>query len=162
MKKLGPEIRVDFYEPPKKSKLKYKDTFPKDAKTIEEVKEKYGTVVWCKYFECLHNQAVEKLQRTSGTILRNKTYKPIGEQNHIWTGVCTRGEIAIQFDQVITASGNKQKIPHCFTSSTTKTGHLDFAKFLQSDGTPYGGSIESRAPDLSGYDIMQGNNIWGV
>jgi len=162
LKKLGPEIRVDFYEPIKKKKLKYKDNFPKDMKTIEDVKAQHGTVVWCKYFKCFHNQVVEKLQRTSGSILRNLSYKPIGEQEHVWNGICTRGEIAIQYDQVTTSSGNKHKIPHCFTSSTTQTGHLDFSKFLNSDGSPIGGSIESRSPDLSGYDITQGNNVWGV
>ena len=141
--------------------VEYVDKLP-EGMTAQEFKKQYGVVVWCDYFGCKYNAQVADTQRTTGKLLNKRGYQPLGQDAGVWRGLCTRGEIGIQFDQVITASGNKQKIPHCFTSSTTKTGHLDFAKFLQSDGTPYGGSIESRAPDLSGYDIMQGNNVWGV
>ena len=45
VKKLRPEIQVNFYDPLKKEKKEYKDTFPDDLPTLEDVKQKHGTVV---------------------------------------------------------------------------------------------------------------------
>ena len=162
VKRLRPEIQVNFYEPLEKEKKEYKDTFPDDLPTLEDVKQKHGTVVWCEYTGCRNYQEIKDLKRTSGKLLKNRTYKPLNEQEAIWSGICTRDEIGMAFNVVITASNNKFKVPHCFVASTRKTGHIDFSKFLNSDGSPIGGSIESRPADLSGYDILQGNNIWGV
>ena len=100
LKKIKPEIQVHFSSPKDEKKREYKDTFPEDMPTIEDVKKKYGKVVWCKYLKCQHNVLVDGLQRTTGTILKNKTYNPIGEQENIWEGICSRDEIAIIFDEV--------------------------------------------------------------
>ena len=144
LRKARPEIQVSFNSPSEKKKLEYKDKFPKKLPTLEDVKKKYGVVVWCKYSDCINNQEVKGLQRTSGTILKNLTYNPISEQEHTWDGVCTRDEIAIKFDAVTSVSGGKVKVPSCFTAATNKTGHIDFSKFLQSDGSPLGGNIDSQ------------------
>ena len=95
-----------------------------------------------------------------GTVLNNKTYKPISEQEHIWPGICTREEIAIKFDEVRGTSGSKIKVPSCFVAATNKTGHIDFMNSLQSDGTPYGGSMDSQAPDISGYGALDSNSMY--
>ena len=123
--------------------VEYEDKIPKDM-TAEEFKEKYGVVVWCDYFGCKHNVQVEDTQRTTGTLLKNINYQPLGTDAGVWRGLCTRGEIGVKY------TGNK---PECFTAAVRKTGHLDFASLLQSDGTPYGGSIESQHAADHSFDI---------
>ena len=81
-------------------KREYKDKFPKKLPTIEDVKKKYGTVVWCKFTDCGSNQQVKDLQRTTGTLLKRTNYTPIAEQEHIWAGICTRGEIGMQLSLI--------------------------------------------------------------
>ena len=44
--------------------VEYKDKIPKDM-TAAQFKEKYGVVVWCDYFGCMHNVQVEDTQRTT-------------------------------------------------------------------------------------------------
>ena len=83
LKKVKPEIQVHFSSEKEEVKREYEDKFTKELPTIEDVKEKYGVVVWCKYVGCKYNQEIKGLQRTSGTLLKNKTYKPIGEQDAI-------------------------------------------------------------------------------
>ena len=121
----------------------YVDKLPKDW-TEEELKAHFGVVVWCDYFGCKHNVIHENLQRTSGTILKNKGYQPLGKDAGVWRGICTRGEIAMKY------TGDK---PECFTAAVRKTGHLNFAGLLQSDGTPYGGNIDSQHPSDQSFDI---------
>jgi len=123
--------------------VEYKDKIPKDM-TAAQFKEKYGVVVWCDYFGCQHNVQVEDTQRTSGTLLKNKGYQPLGKDAGVWRGLCTRGEIGLKY------VGDK---PECFTAAVRKTGHRDFAGLLQSDGTPYGGSIESQHASDQSFDI---------
>ena len=151
LKKVRPEIQVHFNEPLKRKKRDYKDKFPKGMKTLEDVKKEYGTVVWCKYLKCKNNKEVEGLQRTSGTILGNRAYNPINEQEHVWEGICTRSEIAIKYDEIVTASGTKFKVPSCFSAVTGVSGHIDFSRLLQPDGSPFGGSIESQSNRNTGY-----------
>ena len=160
LRKSRPEIQVSFNSPIKKKKRTYKDTNPKALKTLKDVKEKYGVVVWCKYLACKNNTVVDGLQRTSGTLLKNRTYNPINEQEHIWEGICTRDEIAIKYDEVTTASGTKFKVPSCFTAATNKTGHIDFSRFLQPDGSPLGGNIDSQHVSDAGYGALDGNSIY--
>jgi|TARA_R110000851_G_scaffold214940_2_gene367635 hypothetical protein len=121
----------------------YVDKLP-EGKTYDDIKAERGIIVWCKYAACKSNQQVEGLQRTTGTIRKNPSYKPIGESEHIWKGICTRNEIAIDFTSVRTVSGVKQNVPSCFVSSVDTRQHQDWSKMLQNDGTPYGGSTESR------------------
>lgn len=124
----------------------YEDTYTEEVKDFEALREQNGVVVWCKHVKCFFNKPSEGVRRTTGTLLSNQNYNPINEQEHIWTGLCTRKEIGIDFKRVIGASGAAQKVPSCFTESTrgADLGHIDFAKLLQPNGTPYGGSIESQ------------------
>ncbi len=137
-------MSLTFYMKGKtESSVEYTDKIPKDM-TAEEFKEKYGVVVWCDYFGCKHNTQVEDTQRTTGTLLQNKGYQPLGKDAGVWRGLCTRGEIGLKY------AGDK---PECFTAAVKKTGHRNFAGLLQSDGTPYGGSIESQHPEDVSFDI---------
>ena len=145
------QIKVSFNSPVEKESREYKDSFPDDFPTIEKIKQEYGTIVWCQYTKCYHNKAIEGLQRTTGTILKNRSYNPLNEQEHIWGNVCTRGEVAIKFDSIITATGAKLNVPSCFTSSIKKTGYMNWSNLLQSDGSPLGGNIESQNTLNSGY-----------
>ena len=112
--------------------------------TAEEFKEKYGVGVWCDYFGCRHNVQVKDTQRTTGTLIKQRGYQPLGKAAGVWRGLCTRDEIGLKY------TGGK---PECFTSAVAKTGHTSFASLLQSDGTPYGGSIESQHPSDYSFDI---------
>jgi len=125
--------------------ITYEDKFPSDM-TFEEFKKQHGVVVWCKYYDCVNNKQFEDTQRTTGTIRKNSNYKPISEREHVWDGVCTRDEIAIDFKEFF-SSGAKFKVPACFVAATNKTGYMDFSKLLQSDGSPYGGNIDSQTPE---------------
>ena len=111
LKKIGPEISISFNSGVEEKKRKYEDTFPEALPDIEAAKEKYGVVVWCKYVKCKYNAEVEDLQRTSGTLLKSAAYKPIAEQEAIWPFICTRGEIAIKFDEIRGKGGSKTKVP---------------------------------------------------
>ena len=63
--------------------------------------------------------------------------------------MCTRGDIGVKY------AGDK---PECFTAAVRKTGHMSFAGLLQSDGSPYGGSLESQHPEDVSFDIPSN---WG-
>ena len=86
----------------------------------------------------------ENIQRTTGTLLKNKGYQPLGKDAGVWRGLCTRDEIGLKFTQ-----GGK---PECFTAAINKRKHMNFANLLQSDGTPYGGSLESQHPSLDNFE----------
>tara|TARA_R110001583_G_scaffold69913_3_gene198078 strand:- start:255 stop:758 length:504 start_codon:yes stop_codon:yes gene_type:complete len=141
-------------------KREYKDKYPKNLPTIEDVKKKYGTVIWCKFAKCASNQEVKGLQRTTGTLLKRQNYKPIVEQEHIWAGICTRGEIGMEYNEVKLPHGAKIKVPSCYTAHTDKTGYWDFSQFLNSDGSPLGGNIDSQHASDDGYGMMDDNNIY--
>ena len=159
LKKVRPEIQVHFSTSNDKEEKEYKDKFTKELPTMEDVKKKYGAVIWCKYIGCKYNAEVEGLQRTSGSLLKNLAYSPLSEQESIWSNICTRDEIGIKFDEVRTTSA-KVKVPSCFVASTKKTGHVDFSRFLQSDGTPIGGNIDSQHVSDAGYGALDPNNIY--
>ena len=120
----------------------YQDKIPEDM-TPEEFRTKYGVVVWCDYFGCKYNVQEKDTQRTTGTLLNSKGYQPLGKDAGVWRGLCTRNEIGLKFP-----GGGK---PECFTAATGKRKHMNFANLLQSDGTPYGGSLESQHPTLDNY-----------
>jgi len=160
LRKVGPEIRVSFSTPAKKKKRVYEDKFPKKLSTLEQVKKKHGVVVWCNFIACKYNLAVEGLQRTSGTLLKNRTYQPIAEQEHIWSRICDRDEIAIQFTEVLTSTRAKVKVPSCFVASTSPAGHIDFSRFLNSDGSPLGGNIDSQHVSDDGFGALDSNSIY--
>ena len=160
LKKVKPEIQISFSSKVEKERREYENSFPEELPTLEDVKQKYGVVVWCKFFDCKNNLEVKELQRISGTLLKNRTYSPINEQEHIWTGVCTRDEIAINYTATITSKGNKIKVPSCFVAATNKTGHIDFSRFLNSDGSPLGGNIDSQHVSDAGYGYLDSNSIY--
>ena len=160
LKKVRPEIQIHFNEKVKK-KREYKDKFTKKLPSLDDVKKKHGVVVWCKYIDCKYNSEVQGLQRTSGTLLKNKTFKPIAEQEAIWPAICTRDEIAISYDEVYIGAGKfKIKVTSCFTASTKKTGHFDFSSILQGDGSPIGGNIDSQQVSDAGYGALDPNSIY--
>ena len=160
LKKVGPEIQISFSSGVEEKNREYKDVFPESLPDIDAVKEKYGAVIWCKYVKCKYNAEVEGLQRTSGTILKNATYKPIVEQEAIWPFICTRQEIAIKFNEIKGPGGSKTKVPSCFTASSKSAGHIDFSKFLNSDGSPIGGNIDSQHVSDAGYGALDSGSIY--
>ena len=127
----------------------YEDKFP-EGTTFEDLKEKHGVVIWCKYYACVHNKQFKDTQRTTGTLRKDSNFKPIAERENVWQGLCTREEIGIDF-KTFFSNGAKFKVPACYNAATNETGHMDFSKLLQSDGTPYGGSIESQNPEHAAY-----------
>jgi len=152
MKKREKPVSIAFVSPIEQEKKVYEDTLPEELETIEDVRQKYGKVVWCKYIACKHNESIKGLQRTSSTILKNMAYSPINEQEHIWSTICTRDEIAITFNNVLSPNGSKIKVPSCFVSVTGVSGHTDFSKLLQPDGSPFGGNIDSQHANFSGFE----------
>ena len=154
----------NFYLNRKHKKIKtsreYKSTLP-EGMTDENLREAYGKVVWCKFTDCKNNREIKDLQRTSGTLLKNRTYKPLSEEEATWTGICTRDEIAITYNEIMTSTKSKFKVPSCFVAATNKTGHIDFTRFLQSDGSPIGGNIDSQHVSDAGYGAMDSNSIYG-
>ena len=100
--------------------------------------------------DCFWNTYVKGLHKTKGSILGNKNYVPFGVTG--FANVCARPEIAITSNTYKIGS-QKRTLPTCFTTAKNgKTGHVDFSKLLQTDGTPYGGSLESQAPALDNYE----------
>ena len=158
--KVRPEIQIGFSNKNKEEVREYKDAFTNELPTLEDVKNKYGVVVWCKYTACINNQTIKGLQRTSGTLLKKRAYSPLNEQEAIWSGICTRNEIAINYTEVFTSKGNKIKVPSCFVAATKNTGHMDFSRLLQSDGTPMGGNIDSQHVSDAGYVAADSSNIY--
>ena len=123
----------------------YEDSLPEDI-TLEDLKEEYGKLVWCQFYDCFWNKQPKEVSRTWGSIIGNKNFNPINESESTWTGLCSRPtEIALTFTTIRGISGSKQKVPTCHTSAANgKLGHMDFSKLLQSDGSALGGSIESQ------------------
>ena len=160
IKKVGPEIQISFSSKLEEEQLEYKDGFPEALPTLEEVKKEYGVVVWCKFKDCVNNKKIAGLQRTSGTLLKKMVYTPLNEQEATWPGICTRDEIAIKFNVVRTSGGSKVKVPSCFVAATNKTGHIDFSRFLNSDGSPLGGNIDSQHVSDDGYGYLDSNSMY--
>ena len=160
MRKAKPEIQISFNTPVEPVVREYVDKYPEDLPTLADVKEKYGTVVWCKFTKCQFNVEVNELQRTTGTLLKNRNYTPINDQEHTWAGICTKDEIGIKYDVMTFTSGAKLKIPSCFSAVTGVSGHVDFSRFLQSDGTPLGGNIDSQHVSDAGYGGLDSGNIY--
>jgi len=160
LKKVEREIQISFSSTVEEEQREYKNKFPEDLPTLEEVKNKYGVVVWCKFTACINNQKVAGLQRTSGTLLKKRGYTPLNEQEATWPGICTRDEIAINYTEVFTSGGSKIKVPSCFVAVTNKTGHIDFSRFLNSDGSALGGNIDSQHVSDAGYGGLDSSNIY--
>ena len=150
-------IRVDFLEPTKKVPTE-EDKLP-EGMTEDELKQEYSKLVWCEYYDCKWNKQIGA-ERTLKTILKNRSYKPFADDPGM-KGLCGRpDEIAIRFKTVVSGS-QKYKVPACFTCNTGVTGHVDFSKFLQPDGSPWGGNIDSQHVSDSGYGALDPNSLYG-
>ena len=144
-------MSLTFYFNSKEEPQRPEDDHLPEELTEEEFKERYAKIVYCDYEDCFWNTHVKGLHRTKATILANRNYVPFGEKG--FANVCARQtEIAITSNTY--KIGNQKRIfPTCFTTANNgKTGHVDFSKLLQADGTPYGGSLESQAPSLDNYE----------
>jgi len=151
------KIRVDFMEPTKKV-LTEEDKLP-EGMTEEDLKAQYAKLVWCEYYGCKWNEQIGA-ERTLKTILKNRTYKPFKDDPGM-KGLCGRPEeIAIRFKTIVSGS-QKYQVPACFTCNTGVTGHVDFSKFLQPDGTSWGGNIDSQHVSDTGYGALDPNSIHG-
>ena len=140
---------VHFYEKPLPKNTKVEDKLPKGM-TAEEFKAKYAKIVWCDYYKCMHNVQPDGAKRTIATLLENPEYKPLGPADAMIQGICSKAEIGIKYKEIKTSGGVKHKVPECFNAAGNKNKHnVDFSKFLQSDGSPHGGSIESGNADTN-------------
>ena len=146
------QIKIQFNES-YDERLEYEDKLP-EGTTAEDIKEEFGKVVWCEYYECFWNKRVKDLQKTWGSIMNNPNYVPIGSNptDAVFQGICSRPEeIVLRYRSQRDYTGGRTEIPYCFVAAKNgKTGHIDFAKMLQGDGTPFGGNIESNS---SGSDV---------
>ena len=150
-------IRVDFIDPLKKVPTE-EDKLP-EGMSEEKLKEEYSKLVWCEYYDCKHNKQIGA-ERTLKTILKNKAYTPFADDPGM-KGLCGRpDEIAIRFKTIISGS-QKYRVPACFLSNTGVSGHVDFSKFLQPDGSPWGGNIDSQHVSDSGYGALDPNSLYG-
>ena len=152
------QIKVQFNDD-YSTRLEYEDKLP-EGMTEEDVKEKYAKLVWCEFTDCFWNQREKDLQVTWGKVTGNKSFSPITPHEMVWNGICSRpNEIVLKFKAVRDHTGGRVKVPYCYTAAANgKTGHVDFAKLLQGDGTPYGGNIDSQAAADMSYGIP---NSWG-
>jgi len=151
------KIRVDFIEPLPKTTTS-EDKLP-EGMTEEDLKAEYSKLVWCEYYACKHNKQIGA-ERTLKTILKNKAYAPFADDPGM-RGLCGRvDEIAIRFKTIVSGS-QKYKVPACFLSNTAVTGHVDFTKLLQPDGSPWGGNIDSQHVSDSGFGGLDPNSIYG-
>ena len=152
-KTTGQKGKTYFYDKPKSKDTKIEDKLPKGM-TTEQFNAKYSKVVWCDYYKCIHNEQPEGLKRTIATLLNNENYKPLGPKDAMIHGVCNKSEIGIKFKELKTSGGIKHKVPECFNAADNKNkGGMDFSKLVQSDGSPFGGSIESGNADTGWSDV---------
>ena len=131
----------------------YKDTYTEEFSSIEDIRKAYGTVVWCRYKDCISNLAVPGVSRTTGNVKRILGFTPINPAEEVWNRICQRGEIAIDYKEIRTPGGMKQKVPQCFTVATGVTGHIDMSRFLH----PQMEVVKPPVSPTSAY--MSGTNI---
>jgi len=147
------QIKVQFTDE-YTDKIEYEDKLP-EGTTEEDIKEKYGKLVWCEFKDCFWNDTVKDLQKTWGTIQGNPNYQPIGTNagEAVFHRICSRPtEIALRFRPIRGATGDKVMVPYCYTAAKNgKTGHIDFSKLIQGDGSPYGGNIDSQTVNSNDY-----------
>ena len=143
-------MSLSFYFNSKEQPQRPEDDQLPEELTVEEFNELYAKIVYCDFEDCFWNTYVKGLHKTKGSILANKNYVPFGAKG--FANVCARPEIAITSNTYKIGS-QKRTLPTCFTTAKNgKTGHVDFSKLLQTDGTPYGGSLESQSPRLDNYE----------
>ena len=149
------QIRIQYNED-YHERFEYEDKLPEGV-TEEDMKKEFGKIVWCDFKDCFWNRRVENYQRTYGTVQNNQNYKPINEQEAIFSRICGReDEIVLRFKTVRNTSGGKVDVPYCYVAAKNgKLGHIDFSRLMQSDGSPYGGNIDSQsAGDYGGTETF--------
>lgn len=104
----------------------------------------YAKVVLCKEEECLWFKPLD----TPRFVEYVKGYVPLGEQD-AYTGVCDRPGVIGVGPKTIESPTSKQKLATCqCRSERHNKGHVDFSRFLQSDGTPKGGMIRDNLKEV--------------
>ena len=110
LQKTSKDSAYYFMEPTEEEGVS-KDTLPEGV-TEEELKEQYGKLVWCEYYECKWNKQTGA-ERQLSTLLKNKTYRGFKDDDGM-KGLCGRpDEIAIRFKTIVSGS-QKYKVPACF------------------------------------------------
>ena len=98
--------------------------------------QRYKKLIYCDDSQCLWNLPI----KTSKQILPHKGYRPIGN-DYQYNGICARGDVGLSYREMQSRDGN-YKVTRCQVRSDRGiSGHMDFAKLLQSDGTAQGGVI---------------------
>ena len=115
------------------------------------VLKRYAKVVYCNDNQCLFNVSLPY----EYFVNRGKNHKPFKDDS--FHGVCGRADIGIRL-KVIGGNGIEEKVTHRNAICTVRSdkgykGHMDFAKMLQSDGTPYGGIIPGPVDPSSAFGI---------
>lgn len=114
--------------------------FGKDCTKDEhsECKEfflKYCKLVFCRDSRCAWNQAISQKK----FVKHHRDHIPF--KHDAYTGVCGRPELALD-PQTIQTIDRKYVLATCSVRSDKGVrGHLDFARLLQPNKTPYGGNI---------------------
>lgn len=104
--------------------------------------EKYKMLVFCKFYECAWNVPIED----GVHIPHHKDWKPFSDGDaDKYKGICGRGALGlsrVEYKQ----DSTKKVIAKCdHRSDTHISGHQDFARLLQSDGSPFGGTLGDSA-----------------
>lgn len=98
--------------------------------------QQYKKLVYCSATDCLWNTNLKHKK----LIKYHKDWKPLGEKDG-FVGVCGRAEIGLSPDTTYTYHGKYHIVKCSCYSKKIIGGHIDFAKMLKGDGTPYGGNI---------------------
>lgn len=96
---------------------------------------RWAKIVWCQDAKCIWN--VPSPQKK--IVKKHKDYQPFSGEGY--RGICSRPELALD-PQTIKTLERKYVLATCSVRSDRGiSGHMDFAKLLQGNGTPYGGNI---------------------
>lgn len=109
-----------------------------DPESCDGIKQ-HKKILWCDASKCLWNVPVKPGKHIS----HHKDWKPLGDSDR-YQGICGRLEVGLRFGTIKTAE-TKHIVTQCaFMSDKALSGHIDFAKLLQPNGSPYGGLITSQ------------------
>ncbi len=159
LQKTSKDSAFYFMEPTQEEKV-VEDTLPEGV-SEEEFKAEHAKVVWCEYYECKWNKQVPGANRTLKTLLKNKSYNGFSDDPG-FKAVCGRpDEIAMKF-KVIVSGSQKYKVPACFCANTGVSGHVDFSKLLQPDGSPWGGNISSQHESDAGFGALDPSSFYNA
>ena len=112
----------------------------------ENCKEMQGhkRLTYCAATECLWNVSI----KPGKDVPHHKGWEPM-TNDPAYKGICGRrggAGLSPETLQSSTNPGAERQIVKCdHHSYTGLKGHIDFAKMLQSDGTPYGGNLDSNS-----------------